>query len=51
MSAADWFLGLMMVECALAAGLYFHQGNFPFGLAFVGYTVANFGLLLVSIKP
>lgn len=39
----------MMVECVFAAGLYFYAGNFPYGLAFVGYTVANAGLLLASI--
>jgi len=50
MSAADWFLGLMAVECAFAAGLYMNSGNLPYGLAFIGYTVANVGLLLASIK-
>lgn len=50
MTPADWFLGAMAVQCAFAAGLYFFHGNLPFGLAFVGYTVANVGLLLASIK-
>jgi hypothetical protein len=47
---ADWFLGLMAVECAFAAFLYMYSGNLPYGLAFIGYTVANFGLLMASIK-
>ena len=50
LSAADWFLVVMAIECAGAAAMYFLQGNLPYGLAFIGYTVANFGLLLASIK-
>lgn len=40
----------MMVQCAIAAGAYFACGNLPYGLAFIGYTVANFGLLLAALK-
>lgn len=50
MTPADWFLGLMTVECAVAAALYGNAGNLPYALAFIGYTVANAGLLLASIK-
>ena len=45
MTWGQWFILAMTVQCAGAVVAFIYERNYGMATAFVGYTVANIGLL------
>lgn len=51
MSPADFLVLLMLAQCAAACVLYALSGKHAHALMFLGYTIANAGILWTALKP
>jgi hypothetical protein len=49
-TAANWLVVLMGVQCAIASVLFLTEKQYPLALMFGGYTIANGAIAWASLK-